>query len=420
MGPGLGIGKSRKARAFKWKLRAKRSTVVLRRIIGFSNERRRRMRWGLILTWFVAMQPGQSPDPPGFVALLEDVEPQFFARLNNDGSLDGSGVGYELRDVYSGAASVRVTPHQRFCSKLPGWNFEIAEQPVPGQFRYIRFAWKRIGGDGIMIQLHNSTGSWNQRFLAGKQAPSTIGWGPMLTVRNEMPRDWTVETRDLFKDFGAMTITGMALTPMEGGAAGLFDHMYLGRTIEDLDRATRRQFAPDSAPWKADAFDKAWEDLGVGDAPVAGDALRLLLSGRDAVIPLLKKKLDRANDPSEEEQRIRRLISDLQSPVFKNREKATAELWRAGPMVVPALRAALRASEETESRRRIEALLNKFPENVTAEWPSEKLRKVRTVHVLEWIGTDAAHALLEQLTARTADPELAADAREALGRRKKR
>ena len=52
------------------------------------------------------------------------------------------------------------------------------------------------------------------------------------------PGEWTVVTRDLFKDFGgAFLLHGMALTPMDG-TAGYYDHMYLGRTIEDLDKVT--------------------------------------------------------------------------------------------------------------------------------------------------------------------------------------
>ena len=42
-------------------------------------------------------------------------------------------------------------------------------------------------------------------------------------------------TRDLFKDFGAFNLTGIALTPMDG-THGLFDAIYIGRTIEDLDK----------------------------------------------------------------------------------------------------------------------------------------------------------------------------------------
>ena len=39
------------------------------------------------------------------------------------------------------------------------------------------------------------------------------------------------------KDFGAFTLGGIAFTPLRGGD-GLYDHILLGRTVADLDRAT--------------------------------------------------------------------------------------------------------------------------------------------------------------------------------------
>lgn len=73
-----------------------------------------------------------------------------------------------------------------------------------------------------------------------------------------------------------MTITGIALTPMEGGTAGLFDHFYLGRTIDDLDRASASQFAqaPLGIALTEEKLDRAWQDLGGTDVRAAGHALR--------------------------------------------------------------------------------------------------------------------------------------------------
>src|SRR5262249_30636502 len=158
-----------------------------------------------------------------------------------DGGLDATQVRVELRDFYSGVSSLRVTPFQRFRARIAGWEYPIVEKPQAGQYRYLRFAWKRDGGAGIMIQLH-SNGSWNQRYYAGTRSNQTATWGPMIEVTPKLPGEWTVVTRDLFKDFGAVTLHGIALTPMEGGVAGYFDHIYLGRSIEDLDRASDEAF----------------------------------------------------------------------------------------------------------------------------------------------------------------------------------
>ena len=52
----------------------------------------------------------------------------------------------------------------------------------------------------------------------------------------KVPREWVIETRDLFADFkGPFNLTGVAITPMDGNFA-LIDGIYLGRTIEDLEK----------------------------------------------------------------------------------------------------------------------------------------------------------------------------------------
>jgi hypothetical protein len=43
-----------------------------------------------------------------------------------------------------------------------------------------------------------------------------------------------VVTRDLFADFGEFTITGIALSPVDG-EHGLFDTIYLGKSPADFE-----------------------------------------------------------------------------------------------------------------------------------------------------------------------------------------
>jgi hypothetical protein len=57
--------------------------------------------------------------------------------------------------------------------------------------------------------------------------------GEALKVSERLPYGWTVVTRDLFADFGAFQLDGLALTPADGEAA-LFDHIYLARSEEDF------------------------------------------------------------------------------------------------------------------------------------------------------------------------------------------
>ncbi len=164
------------------------------------------------------------------VELFEDNCNLLLAQLVNE---DGQAVGDE-KEKFSGTASIKVMPQQRYNPTISGWGFPIVEKPELGQYRYLRFAWKKVGGNGIMVQLHTSTRGWENRYFSGK---NVVGWGG-IQVDPNAPGEWTVVTRDLFKDFGgAFQLHGMALTAMDGQAA-YFDHMYLGRTIEDLDKIT--------------------------------------------------------------------------------------------------------------------------------------------------------------------------------------
>ncbi len=166
--------------------------------------------------------------PP--VATLFDDEPQLVQMLTS-----GSGSArLEPTDHFSGGASLAVTPPQRFHERIPGWEYRIAENPAPGQFRYIRFAWKSRAGEGVMIELA-ADGAWppaNQplrRYYSGR---NTTGW-EAVEVSAQSPDQWIIVTRDLWKDFGSFTLTGIAPTAMGGEA--LFDQIELLRTLHPVD-----------------------------------------------------------------------------------------------------------------------------------------------------------------------------------------
>ncbi len=58
-----------------------------------------------------------------------------------------------------------------------------------------------------------------------------------MQVASEPPRDWQVVTRDLYKDFGPFTLTGIAPTAM--GDEALFDRIQLLRSLDDAAIAAR-------------------------------------------------------------------------------------------------------------------------------------------------------------------------------------
>jgi hypothetical protein len=180
----------------------------------------------------VKVVPGEPP-PQKALAVFED-QPEFVANLK-----DGGGTAaLEAADKYSGTHSVKVTPDQRFNAQLPGLGVKIREKPGPGEYRYLRFAWKKRGGQAICLQL-NHDGRWGPtdgkpakfRYHAG---PGPECYGASVGLDARLPADWVVVTRDLFADFGEFTLTGIALSPVDGEYA-LFDHIYLARTPQELE-----------------------------------------------------------------------------------------------------------------------------------------------------------------------------------------
>lgn len=159
---------------------------------------------------------------PPTTVILVDENPELIEALN-----EGTGtVEFIAADKYTGGVSLRVTPPQRYASRIKGWEFRIREHPGPGEYRYIRFAWKSGDAHGQMLELA-ADGRWPpaekslRRYHAGR---NTTGW-QSVEVASSPPREWTVVTRDLWKDFGDFTLTGIAPTAM--GGAALFDRIEL-------------------------------------------------------------------------------------------------------------------------------------------------------------------------------------------------
>ena len=208
------------------------------------------------------------------IVRLFDEEPGFAALVNE--SAAGGTIRVHEGDAFSGRYCLAVTPQQAFRAAMPLWGFAIAEKPRPGEYRYLRFAWRKDGGGGIMLQIAQD-GAWNdktRRFLAGS---NEVGWAA-VSVAREVPRRWTVVTVDLWKEFGANgNVTGIAFTPMSP-STGWYDAIYLARGLTEL-----------KAGFKGEVADAAPADLASGPAAelasprvVAtgeGPALDLFLNG---------------------------------------------------------------------------------------------------------------------------------------------
>jgi hypothetical protein len=154
-----------------------------------------------------------------------------------------------------------------------------------------------------------------------------------------------------------------------------------------------------------------WAELLNADATKADAAARWLIGGGDATAKHLWDHLTPA--PAPDAASVRKLIDDLDSTAFADREAAGKELERLGDVVLPALSAAARASESAEVRRRCADLLGKLDRTVLS---GEALRQARAVEVLERIGTPVARKVLDRAAAGPAGTFLAREAAAAVRR----
>jgi hypothetical protein len=178
------------------------------------------------------MREALAAGPPAVLTLFD--EEKNFADLLADG--DGTAT-VVTGENFSGAVCLRITPPQRFASRISGWNYSIVQRPEPGQYRFLRFAWKAPAAKGIMLE-PATDGQWpppDEPLLRYYSGHNTTGW-QARRLGNEVPRDWTSISVDLWQDFGDCTLTGIAPTALGGPA--FFDRIQLLRTSEVEAAAT--------------------------------------------------------------------------------------------------------------------------------------------------------------------------------------
>jgi hypothetical protein len=208
-----------------------------------------------------------TEQPPG-IAVVFDEDRDFVDRLpDGEGNLE-----LATTDVSSGTVAVKVGGGERSNPLIKGVELPLREYPRLGEFRYLRFAWKKPDGDLVALSVahdgllglpemafdgprpqafHPATA---QREFAKSRDPRRLiqsddrgarysyqydsgtlkNEQPVLRLDRKVPKDWVVHTRDLFAEFGAFTLTGVGLQSQGGGAA-FFDQIYLARTQADFE-----------------------------------------------------------------------------------------------------------------------------------------------------------------------------------------
>ena len=221
----------------------------------------------------------QDAAPTAALVCLFDEDPSFAALLSGSG--DGGAVTARDGNAANGRAWLAVQPVQVHHPALPGWNFPIAAEPRAGEFRYLRFSWRKEGGGGVMVQLA-ANGAWGPSTVRRHAGSNDLNW-PSVALAESAPKEWRTETIDLVAAFGgATTLTGLALTPISGGLGG-YDALYLARSMDDFD-AIPRSTSAHAAVARPRAAALASAADAVSELELFLNGTRLY-HGRDAVAP---------------------------------------------------------------------------------------------------------------------------------------
>jgi len=171
---------------------------------------------------------------PATVQVLFEDDPALAPAL-----AEGSGSArLDPADKASGRASLAVVG-QRHNDRVGAWKFPIREMPRPGEYRYLRFSWRKRGGAGAMMVEAAADGRWrskdeaNAAWVAG---PNTTGRAAHA-LADTAPGAWTTVTRDLWADglgWKDWDLTGLGVTAIDGGEVGL-DAVILGPDLASLD-----------------------------------------------------------------------------------------------------------------------------------------------------------------------------------------
>ena len=334
---------------------------------------------GLVVVSALLGDRTSAAEPAGVTTLFEDDAEGLLKVLTNPTGDSGEGRP-EKAVVFSGTTSIKIIPMQRFSPQIDGWRFQITKAPKPGEYRYLRFAWKADGCAGIMLQMHDAK-DWHIRYTAGQNVQ---GW-QSKTVAEKAPPDWALVTIDLFADFGERTLQGIALTAL-GGNAAYFDHIYLGRTIEDLDRIDATGLRKNGKPIELtpEQLAACWADLGSAQAEKSYRAYWTLVAAAPAEQYLKSKLAGREVKP--DEKTLRRWIAELDHDRFVVREAASRELAANLEAAAALLRKEIEGNPSPEARRRIDRLLASHaadPEKVRLQQARRALEEIRRLRLAD-------------------------------------
>ncbi len=160
-----------------------------------------------------------------------------------------NGLAIALEGAYSGGRCLTLTPRsggqvtagqpwqQQFGETVRNWDFEIVENPRPGQYRWVQFAWKALSPATKGMSLRLNDGGYGGYVIAAGE-PTT--WEGMTLAKkiDVPPSAWRTIRVDLWAAAKKpWRVRSLGLGAKGGGAA--FDQIVLGRNEQDLPEEKR-------------------------------------------------------------------------------------------------------------------------------------------------------------------------------------
>jgi WD40 repeat protein len=263
--------------------------------------------------------------------------------------------------------------------------------------------WERTSGQPIRTLSPTITEvlafSPNGRLLASGGAGTSghlmVGYGPGVEV-------WDILTG---KTVGTLPVTPQCVAFSPDGlslATGGRDHCVLVWEAPKTQPPTNVK-PPSAAEWAA-----MWLALG-GDAKDAYKAIGQMIETPEQTVALLKQHVRPVQRPDPDV--VAKLIRQLDSEVFSEREEAEKALQKLGDGATTLLVKAIADNESPESVGRLNSVLRKYNQATTFS-----TQCLRAIAILEWMGTPEARALLRVLAEGAPDARLTVEARAALKR----
>ena len=211
-----------------------------------------------------AAEDAAKPDDAARFEIFSTKIPDGASWTTDDRIVRGGGYSQEAENY------IYVTPDRP--AELTGLSIPIRENPGAGEYRYITFVWVKWGGSQI-----------GMKFLTGEKTPDGRGAAYDYTYTAGTPdpknakriekglsavdraQGWVVVTRDLWKDFGDFTISGVRFICPERRDAG-FDEIFLAKTERELGGA------PEILPSEAAKPVTLTEDRPVAGSSVASSS----------------------------------------------------------------------------------------------------------------------------------------------------